>query len=173
MLELAVVDEGEAHLTDGDWLPLRPRVPSGAESTTSQQSEGFWASEPSPLGVDPTWHPPQWLTALVSALDTLLRLPTGWSSYRSVPVREEIAIAIIDLLVQVMSDDSPPPAVVPTAHGGIQVEWHRNGIDLEIEALSPYRFVAYFEDARAEHVEELTVISDLSPLVRWISLVSG
>jgi hypothetical protein len=47
-----------------------------------------------------------------------------------------------------MDDDTPEPQIVPTPSGGVQMEWHTRGIDLEIETLGGGRFGAFFEDAR-------------------------
>jgi len=35
-------------------------------------------------------------------------------------------------LVQNALHDMPAPYVVPMSNGGIQIEWHRSGVDLEI-----------------------------------------
>jgi hypothetical protein len=37
------------------------------------------------------------------------------------------------VLVEVMDNDAPAPSVVPLSDGGVQLEWHRRGRNLEIE----------------------------------------
>lgn len=47
-------------------------------------------------------------------------------------MNEQIAQQALLLLVEVMdNDDAPPPSVVPLNDGGVQVEWHRHGRNLE------------------------------------------
>jgi hypothetical protein len=50
-----------------------------------------------------------------------------------VQVQRQIAHQALRVLVEVMEIDSPAPSVVPLSDGGIQVEWHRHGRNLEIE----------------------------------------
>jgi hypothetical protein len=45
--------------------------------------------------------------------------------------------------------------VVPTARGGIQLEWHTRGIDLEIELAVPEGIHVLYEDAAGEEEWEL------------------
>ncbi|MEK6527117.1 MAG: hypothetical protein AABZ22_09610, partial [Nitrospirota bacterium] len=52
----------------------------------------------------------------------------------------------LEVLVKILDDDAPVPRIGPTARGGVVMEWHRNGIDLEIETLSPWRFSVAFEE---------------------------
>lgn len=55
----------------------------------------------------------------------------------------------MSLLNEVMEDFTPAPSCVPTSEGGIQLEWHRSGIDLEIE-ISPRGTVGvYFRNPSA------------------------
>ena len=48
-----------------------------------------------------------------------------------------------EILKVILDEQAPPPSIVPTWVGGIQAEWHHNGIDLEIE-VSPNGNVEYF-----------------------------
>jgi hypothetical protein len=60
-------------------------------------------------------------------------LPQNWDGYGASEVREDIAQQVLMVLVEVMENDSCAPSVVPLSDGGIQVEWHRRGRNLEIE----------------------------------------
>ena len=51
--------------------------------------------------------------------------------------------SIMKLLIEILDNRTPPPNVVPTWEGGLQVEWHRNGVDLEIES-NPNGHIEYF-----------------------------
>ena len=67
-----------------------------------------------------------------------------------------------------MDESTPAPQLVPTPSGGIQAEWHENGIDLEIETLSSTRFAFYFEDLESGEIEDGVIEADLTPLMPWI-----
>ena len=65
---------------------------------------------------------------LMALFRRLAGLRPGWDSYGACalsPVAVQRAIVL-------MRADLPIPAVVPTRAGGIQMEWHRHGIDVEI-----------------------------------------
>lgn len=76
---------------------------------------------------------PAWLMPTVQCLLDLLQLPRNWDGYGAVEIREQIAQKALMVLVEVMDNDAPAPSVVPLSDGGIQVEWHRHGHNLEIE----------------------------------------
>ncbi len=65
----------------------------------------------------------------------LADLEFDWDTYGNEPPIEQPAInAACEFLVEHFDEVSRKAAsVVPTSGGGIQVEWHQNGADLEIE----------------------------------------
>jgi hypothetical protein len=76
---------------------------------------------------------PSWLMPTVQSLLDLLRLPEDWDGYGAVRIHEQIAQRALMVLVEVLENDAPGPSVVPLSDGGIQIEWHRRGRNLEIE----------------------------------------
>jgi hypothetical protein len=76
---------------------------------------------------------PAWLKPTIQALQDLLQLPENWDGYGAVQVREQLAQQALMMLADVMENDAPAPSVVPLSDGGVQVEWHRRGLNLEIE----------------------------------------
>jgi hypothetical protein len=56
------------------------------------------------------------------------RLPPGWDSYDGAPTSQAAAVAALRLL----SVLTTAPAVVPCSDGGVQLEWHTQGVDIEI-----------------------------------------
>jgi hypothetical protein len=75
-----------------------------------------------------------WFNDAIARLDDLATLASDWDSYGAKPVAADMAIAAVRFLaeVAVASPDVHQPSIVPLADGGIQVEWHRSGIDLEV-----------------------------------------
>ncbi len=71
-----------------------------------------------------------------------------------------------------MTSETPRPSVVPTSHGGIQLEWHTRGIDLEVGVAEPEQVTASYEDGIGNTAWEKNVTSDLRPLVEVVSIMS-
>lgn len=89
----------------------------------------------------------QWFRPTVQALAELLKLPDGWNSYGASRINPRHVTATLQMLSLIMRKETPAPSVVPTNRGGVQVEWHRSGIDIEIETLSEDCFSAFCADA--------------------------
>jgi len=112
---------------------------------------------------------PGWLIPTLRRSAPLLLLPSNWNC-QGAPAVERTAIqAAVDALWSFMSDQSSIPQWTPTRTGGVQLDWHENGIDLEIE-FTPEgtNATAVFEDNQgiisdwdgtvAEHIEDLRAI---------------
>lgn len=97
---------------------------------------------------------PAWLTRTAKILEQLLWLGPNWDSYGALAVDIHEARAVLELLDGIMRDDVPAPQLVPTNRGGVQIEWHCSGIDIEIETLEPGRFVVSYEDTKRDEEDE-------------------
>jgi hypothetical protein len=60
-------------------------------------------------------------------LTRLARLEPGWDTYDAQPIAPAAISAARRFL-----DGLDHPSVVPTSDGGVQVEWHVNGVDVEV-----------------------------------------
>lgn len=98
-------------------------------------------------------HTPVGLMPVIDRLFELLELPHGWNSYNAKPVSKENAKVAVGILGRVMSADTPAPIVVPMVRGGVQLEWHTGGIDLEISIYSPDEIIICVEDAGGESMD--------------------
>lgn len=65
-------------------------------------------------------------------LAELLALPSGWDGYRGVATTAVVARRVHELLHASLSVDARLPSIVPGASGDVQLEWHLEGIDLEV-----------------------------------------
>jgi hypothetical protein len=92
----------------------------------------------------------KWLNQTIIGLVRLLWLPKDWSSDNPERINPRVIEKILALLLTILEPDSPPPVVVPTTRGGVQVEWHQNGIDLEIEAFNSSKLEYYFGGSEGE-----------------------
>lgn len=70
---------------------------------------------------------------------------------------------LLSLLGQIMGDECPAPTVVPTDRGGVQAEWSRNGLYLEIES-DPYGGLEYYASGRGHEYEGPVLDDDLGEL---------
>jgi hypothetical protein len=100
------------------------------------------------LVVPEAWGRESWLRRALESGCRLLELPPNWDSYGAAAITPQSVVSALNLLIRLMDDDTPEPQIVPTPSGGVQMEWHTRGIDLEIETLGGGRFGAFFEDAR-------------------------
>ena len=90
---------------------------------------------------------PLWISDISKTIQGFAdRLPDNWNSYGAKRIQPELAEAAVHLLFKIVQPETPRPEVVPTTAGGIQIEWHVRGIDLEIKILSQERLDVSFED---------------------------
>lgn len=77
--------------------------------------------------------------------------------------------SMLTMLVKLLDNRTPPPTVVPTWRGGVQVEWHRKNLDLEIEA-DPQGQIEYFFSGPDEE-REGRACDDIGRLVEYARAV--
>ncbi len=152
-------------------LALRPPVHSatladtatlsaqGTRSPWGQRDVKVQCSVPNAL-----W--PEWARSAVKDLLELLNLRPGWDSYGGRPIDVKAVDKAVSLLIELMNDDSPAPAVVPTPMGGVQLEWHQRGIDLEIEVHPDGVPTVFGRDARARSEQEEYGLPGALPRIR-------
>ncbi len=111
----------------------------------------------------------RWLAPTVKRLNELLALPENWDSYGAARVDPRAIDHALRLLGITMHPETPPPAVVPTPHGGVQLEWHQKTVDLEIEVPPVGALhVAYENFATGVNWEDDLQI-DLAPLAQVLA----
>jgi hypothetical protein len=75
-------------------------------------------------------------------------LPDNWDSYGGRAPKPETGMFALKILNDVMDDRMPIPRIVPIATGGIQIEWHENGFDLELMIAAPDDCELWYENHR-------------------------
>lgn len=114
-----------------------------------------------------------WLLELVPTIGHLLELPQNWDSYGAKPIKVDFIRYALEILTVIACPNLPAPALVPTARGGVQIEWHMRGIDLEIRVESTSRIHVSFEDHQGVVAEwEGDLTSDLTRLDEFVSALS-
>jgi hypothetical protein len=110
-----------------------------------------------------------WLEKLESRFNELGKLKPGWDGYSGGSVPFSIARFSAELLQRIFNANLPPPSLVPGSDGSVQIEWHRNGYDIEIDVLAPFDVVAVRHDLRTGKTEELEIVADFTDLAVWIN----
>jgi len=75
---------------------------------------------------------PAWFDALMQGFVDLLTLSTNWDSYGAGAIDSKLVHGAVNFINGLLGPATPAPRVVPLSSGGLQLEWHRQGIDLEV-----------------------------------------
>jgi hypothetical protein len=108
-----------------------------------------------------------WFDAVMQGFVDLLTLPPNWNSYGAGAIDLDVVRTAMTFINEVLGPQSPAPSVVPLSSGGLQLEWHRKGMDLEMvfELREPPSF--YYRN-RANGEEGDYELSQNSLLLRTI-----
>ena len=99
-------------------------------------------------------HEPTSFWRVMDDLQRLARLAPSWDSYGASPLSPSSVRRSFSLLPDLLQDDVPSPAVIPTRDGGLQFEWHRHGVDLEIKVPPAGPIAQFFADANTGEERE-------------------
>lgn len=93
-------------------------------------------------------------------------LQVGWDSYGGAMISRAVLLAVKQWLRAVATIDTVPPSVVPLGSGGVQVEWHDRGRDLEVAIETPGVFEVCYSSPDRTIDGEMTEdqIRDLIPV---------
>jgi len=114
-----------------------------------------------------------WKQEIFERFAYLTILRSGWDSYSAKRINEDLAQDAFEILISVANKRTPKPDVIPTKAGGINIEWHVNNIDLEIEFTSLSDIEVYYDKLNddEEPIEEL-LSADISPLVNYVNMLT-
>ncbi len=112
----------------------------------------------------------EWNTKLTTKLNELCSLRKGWDGYNARPPSYDVARFASLLLGKLCNPVLTPfPSIVPLANGGIQIEWHTGGIDLEIaiDRANIARLWAEDVNSREEPID-IGLTTDFTTVMPWI-----
>ncbi|HEV7671546.1 MAG TPA: hypothetical protein VGS22_23755 [Thermoanaerobaculia bacterium] len=101
----------------------------------------------------------------------LLNMPPDWDSYGSKSIDRQKAMTALNIVAVALEVGAPMPAIVPTIDGGVQLEWHRRGVDLEIRATSGTSAEVFFEVLATGETREAEIRPDLESLRAYLDHV--
>ena len=116
---------------------------------------------------------PIWLVSTSDRINELVRLPLGWDGHDGRPVNFDVADFAVQFLLQTLEPDGPAPLVVPLSYGGLQLEWHEQGIDLEIEVEAPNRIFVSFEDGESGEEFEQEFSTDYTEVTHIMRILAS
>jgi len=79
---------------------------------------------------------------------SLAKIDVGWGGPQTRRLQRDALRAAFGVLGMVMSYNSKSPQCVLTNEGGLQMEWHAAGVDLEIEVRADASAEVIIEDPR-------------------------
>ena len=116
---------------------------------------------------DSDWH-----SRLKSRFNELTALPIGWDGYDGKPVSFQCASFAAAVLAKLFQNGVPAPNLVPGADGSLQIEWHRNGYDVELDVLGAQHVIAMRLNHETQEEELLEVENDFSRIATWIAALA-
>ena len=136
--------------------------------------DAAYISNPSPvnLGTLGSWVRPAWQHRVKARLDQLRALPQSWDGYHSVPISPSVAKFVLDVLGSTMPPFTSAPSIVPVSGGGLQLEWHEGGLDIELYVSKPYQaelYVGYLDGRPAIEMDLDADFEELTDALREIS----
>jgi hypothetical protein len=144
--------------------------PTGSSASASPKAANY------PNFVSAFNAPPErkWQIEVQSRLLKYAKMQNGWDSYRAPPVGWDTGMFALYILNDVMRTRTPIPQVVPSAAGGVQLEWHQKGIDLELHIAGPYQCELWFRDHQQPNDPpvSLELTDNFSALLRPIELLT-
>ncbi len=116
---------------------------------------------------------PAWLRQVVDQLNIISAAESNWDSYGALPINTALLLSAFNVLVNSMHDETPAPSLIPLSAGGLQIEWHQHGIDIEVEVTDPRQFLVFFRDRNRGKDWEGTVSNDDGQLRGFLSELTG
>jgi hypothetical protein len=169
---LIETDQNTEGLSNADWAPaaMGTTLTELGDLSARERDESYAVHRVAfervvmVKGIDARVRRSAWLKQTLESLPKLLNLPPNWDGYGALPIDSRCAEFALSILIQIMGDTTPPPSVVPTVSGGVQLEWHMKGIDLEVEVSSPTQGSYYVFDHRTGCEQEGSVAEGLKVL---------
>lgn len=119
-------------------VPDRTRPPESGAALSTPRPSRVRIGRPDGPDVVVTFNSaaPAWLQEIAQRLDQLGGFDNGWDGHDARAMAEDAVVMMLHVLQQVAVPGVPMPDMVLSPEGGLQIEWHQNGWDIEIEARS-------------------------------------
>jgi hypothetical protein len=108
----------------------------------------------------------EWYGEALERMNRLTDLAAGWNGHGAREVKGDTAMEAVKFLAEVAYPKIAAPSIVPISDGGVQVEWHRGGLDIEI-SFSEDDPGVYVEDREDGSSEELALAEAVATIQRY------
>src|ERR1700730_10398101 len=146
---------------DRQW-PARLGIASHFSQTVSEPV-GYQRPE---VSIPSTASQPKWVTPTEARMNELALLKNDWDRRGSAEVSIDALRFVANILGQVMPPTASPPAIAPLGHGGIQLLWHNDTADLEVEVVQPNEVIAYYLDKTTGQEEEISYTTEFPVITK-------
>jgi hypothetical protein len=116
---------------------------------------------------------PRWIDEIRQRVRYLIGLKQGWDGYLSAPIQTDTLSYSLSILDSVMRENSPAPFLAPVSGGGIQIEWHEGGLDIELYISQPLKAELYVEYHDGREPLEMELVSDFKQLDEALLEIEG
>lgn len=121
----------------------------------------------------PTLVDSGWLYATTHDLERVMARRYGWDSYNALPTTIDSVSHALRFLGEFLQHDSAPPTIVPLADGGVQLEWHRGGVDIEASFPAGDRPELYVRDLESGDEYELDLSQGYDAALPYVTRLSA
>jgi len=84
-------------------------------------------------------------------------------------LRLDTGMFALQVLNSIMSESIPVPSIVPVGSGGVQFEWHQNGLDIELFIAAPYECeLSVYDHTTGAPQETFPLTSDFALLDKHV-----
>jgi hypothetical protein len=108
------------------------RLENSIEEISREPSQRRVFVDPGAESAEPKKRVAPWMEAVAARFAELVALRADWNGHGACPIASANIIAAGRFLAAVMKPSTPAPTIVPTGGGGMQLEWHRAGLDVEL-----------------------------------------
>ncbi len=153
----AVIPDGRKLISEKEWVGSPREMSSAVTSTrgtTAEVLEKIFGSAFTPTPTRPdevtirvTRLAQARLERAIGQMQRFGVLDADWDSYGAHLVQSEAVLQALRLLAVVFNarEDIADPMIVPTSEGGIQLEWDRDDVHLELEVRPSLDVEVYWE----------------------------
>jgi hypothetical protein len=114
-----------------------------------------------------------WRAGVTKRLEHLIGLKTGWDGYRAPAVDYGTTVFALRLLENICGHDCPAPDIVPGFSGDLQIEWHIEGLDIELHVQRANDVVAWRSKGDDIEGETLDLTNNFISILKWINELSS
>jgi len=117
-------------------------------------------------------EPSEWFGRIAAKLWGFMEYSDNWDSYGAKRPDKKAIDRALNIMLDLSEYDVPEPSVGPTSQGGIQIEWHTKGFDLELEILASLQLGASFKDQMTGEEWDQDICNDMKLLIKAFKILS-